>query len=149
MLLKAVRHKGACLISWTRLKYYRMMGTKIGKGCYISKNAFIDVRRGKITLGDHVNIASGSYVLSHTAFRAIQEGEETIIEDNVRIFVNSVILPGVRIGKNSIVGAGSVVMKDVPPNVIVQGNPARVIQHLDTPGDPPAPKTGDGEPSPS
>jgi len=49
----------------------------------------------------------------------------------VKIFVNSVIFPGVRIGKNSMVGAAACVMKDVPPNVVVMGNPARVIMHLD------------------
>ena len=62
---------------------------------------------------------------------ALKEGQITSIEDNVRIFVNSVILPGIKIGKNSIVSAGAVVMKDVPPNVVVMGNPARVIQHLE------------------
>jgi 2,3,4,5-tetrahydropyridine-2-carboxylate N-succinyltransferase len=110
---------------------YRAMGIKIGKNCFISLGARIDVQGGKISIGNNVHIANGSMVLCHTGFRKVQEGDETIIEDNVRIFVNAVILPGVRVGKNSIIGAGSVVMKDVPPNVVMQGNPARVIQHLD------------------
>jgi acetyltransferase-like isoleucine patch superfamily enzyme len=107
------------------------MGVKIGKGVFISRHAHIDVRRGKILIGNNVQIGGGTYVLSHIGFRQVQEGEETIIEDNVRIFVNCVIFPGVKIGKNSIVGAGAVVMKDVPPDVVVLGNPARVIQHLE------------------
>lgn len=107
------------------------MGIEIGKECFISLRAHIDVRRGKITLGNNVHIAGGSYILSHAGFQPIKEGHQTIIEDNVKIFVNSIILPGVKIGKNSIVGAGSVVMKNVPPNVVVIGNPARVIQHLE------------------
>jgi acetyltransferase-like isoleucine patch superfamily enzyme len=130
MILKAIRHGTAALLSWLRLQYYRSMGTKIGKGCFISSHAYIDSRRGKISIGNNVSIAGGSYILSHTGFRPNAEGQETIIEDNVLIFVNSVILPGVRIGENSIIGAGSVVMRDVPPNVVVQGNPARVVQRL-------------------
>jgi len=107
------------------------MGVKIGNRVFISRHAHIDVRRGKISIGNNVHIGGGTYVLSHTGFRAISEGEETIIEDNVRIFVNAVIFPGLKIGKNSIVGAGAIVMKDVPPNVTVLGNPARIIQHLE------------------
>jgi acetyltransferase-like isoleucine patch superfamily enzyme len=111
------------------------MGITIGKKCFISCGAHLDTRRGKITIGDGVNIASGSYILSHTGYRSTTEEIQTVIEDNVKIFVNSVILPGVRVGKNSVIGAGAVVMKDVPPNVVVMGNPARVTQQVD-PDDP-------------
>lgn len=131
MLARKIRHKTATLISWIHIKYYRIMGTEIGNGCFVSSGARIDVRRGKIRIGNNVEIASGSYILGHIGFQPLKKGQETIIEDNVRIFVNSVILPGVKVGKNSIVGAGSVVMKNVPPNVAVLGNPARVIQHLE------------------
>ena len=47
------------------------------------------------------------------------------------IGVYAIVCKGVRIGENSIVGAGSVVRKDVPPNVVVMGNPARVVKELD------------------
>ena len=52
------------------------------------------------------------------------------VQDNVWIGGNSTILPGVTIGKNAIVGAGSVVTKDVPANTIVAGNPAQVIREI-------------------
>lgn len=53
-----------------------------------------------------------------------------VIEDNVFIGMNAIILKGVRVGRNSIVGAGAVVTKDVPPDSIVGGNPARLLGHL-------------------
>lgn len=54
--------------------------------------------------------------------------KEVIIEDDVWIGLNSIILPGVRIGKSSIIGAGSIVTKDIPPFSIAIGNPAKVIK---------------------
>lgn len=107
------------------------MGVNIGKKNYISLHAHIDIRRGVIRIGNNVSISRGTVILSHTGYQAPQQEAETVIEDNVIIFVNSIIYPGVKIGRNSIVGAGSVVMKDVPPNVVVLGNPARVVQQLD------------------
>ncbi len=53
-----------------------------------------------------------------------------IIKDNVWIGMNAIILKGVTIGENSVVAAGSVVSKDVPPNVVVAGNPAVIVKHL-------------------
>ena len=54
-----------------------------------------------------------------------------VIEDNVFIGARSIILKGVTIGFGSVVGAGSVVSKDVPKNVIVCGNPAKIVKHLE------------------
>jgi acetyltransferase-like isoleucine patch superfamily enzyme len=132
MLLRKIRHQVARIVSRINKKYYRLFGIKIGKGGRISLGAHLDSRRGGIVIGDYVEIAHGSYILSHTGFRSDKETEDTILEDNVRVFVNSVIFPGVTIGKNSIISAGSVVMKDIPPNVIVMGNPARIVQHLES-----------------
>ncbi len=131
MLTRRIRSGLARIISRVSVCYYRLMGVRIGRGVFISLRAHIDVRRGQIKIGNGVQIAGGTYILSHTGFRPVKEGEETIIEDNVIIFVNSVIFPGIRLGQGSIVGAGAVVMKDVPPGVVVLGNPARIVQHLD------------------
>jgi acetyltransferase-like isoleucine patch superfamily enzyme len=54
-----------------------------------------------------------------------------VVEDYARIGANCTILPGVRIGRNSLVGAGSVVTKDVPENSVVAGCPARIIKMID------------------
>ena len=131
MLLGRMRGWGASVLSGLRVQYYRCMGVTIGKRCYISSGAHIDVTDGRVVLGNRVRLSSGSFILGHAA-RAprLEEGEATVLEDNVVVFVNSVVLPGVRVGRNTIVGAGSVISRDVPPNVVVMGNPARVIQHL-------------------
>ena len=127
MLASNIRNCVAVLLSAIRVSYLRFMGVTVGKHCFISKDAHVDVRRGKTTIGNYVRITGGVYILSHTARRSPHEGQETRIEDSVTIFVNAVVLPGVTVGKNSVVGAGAVVTKDVPPNVTVMGNPARVV----------------------
>lgn len=53
-----------------------------------------------------------------------------VIEDHVWIGAHTIILPGVRIGRNSAIGAGSVVTKDIPPNCLAVGNPARVVRQI-------------------
>ena len=127
MLARKIREEVAKLVSRATIGYLRFMGVTIGKKCFISRKATVDIRRGKIIIGDHVHIAPGSYVLSHAGRKPIKEGQLTRIEDNVTILVNAVICPGVKVGKNSVVGASAVVTKDIPPNVTVMGNPARVI----------------------
>jgi maltose O-acetyltransferase len=128
MWLRKMRDRWADLLSAARVAYYRLMGVTIGRRCYISSGAHIDVARGKVNLGNRVSIASGSYILSHAAGRPpLGPGQQTRLEDNVTVFVNSIVLPGVTVGKNSIVAAGAVVTRDVPPDVVVMGNPARVV----------------------
>jgi acetyltransferase-like isoleucine patch superfamily enzyme len=53
-----------------------------------------------------------------------------IIEDNVFLGMNTIVLKGVKIGKNSVIGAGSIVAQDIPENVIAAGIPAKVIKHI-------------------
>lgn len=127
MLARGLRDRCAEVISWVRIRYYRFMGVAVGKNCYISSDAHIDVRRGRISIGNQVHVSSGSYILGHAGQQPLKEGLETRLDDNVIVYVNAVVMPGVKVGKNSVVGAGSVVTRDVPPDVIVMGNPARVI----------------------
>mgnify|MGYP002627478778 FL=1 len=64
--------------------------------------------------------------MSHDACRNLKA--DTYIGNNVIVGINSIILPGVRVGSHVVIGAGSVVTKDVPDHCIVAGNPAKVIR---------------------
>ncbi len=90
-----------------------------------------------ITLGEHVLVGPGCHF--YTAIHPIdpierltdnERAEPIVIEDNVWLGGHVTVLPGVTIGRNTVVGAGSVVTKDLPPNVVAAGNPARVIRTL-------------------
>lgn len=131
--LRLARHIMGNLIRGIYHIYLKSLGVKIGDNTMISLGAKIDVRRGKVYIGNNVHITYGCVILSHDYTSIILGKKEktiTIIEDNVFIGVNSVVLPGVKIGRNSIIGAGSVVTKDIPPFSIAVGNPAKVIKSL-------------------
>ncbi len=107
---------------------------KIGKNCFINTNStFID--GGTIEIGDNVLLAPHVRLISAThpddpRVRRMALCKKITIEDNVWIGTGATILPGVRVGKNSIVGAGSVVTKDVPEGVVVVGVPAKEIRKV-------------------
>ncbi len=103
----------------------------IGKGCWIADHAFImdsDLHPVSPTrrFEDAINFSKGIFP---DVYREIPNAQ-VVIEDSVWVGVNCVILKGVTIGEGSIIGAGSVVTKDVPPWTIVAGNPARVIREI-------------------
>ncbi|WP_241152409.1 acyltransferase [Vaginisenegalia massiliensis] len=85
-----------------------------------------------VEIGDNFISAPYSIVLAHDASTFFHSGkyrvEKTIIGNNVFLGAHSVVLPGVKIGNNVIVGAGAVVTKDVPDDVVVAGNPAKILK---------------------
>ena len=94
---------------------------------------------GPVTIGSHVNLAQGITVTAlnhnfHDSEKRIDEqGVSTAsvtIEDDIWIGANATILPGVCIGQHSVVAAGAVVTKDVPPHSLVAGVPAKVIKQI-------------------
>lgn len=116
----------------TKAEYFRKQGVQIGENCRIVPN-MLGTEPYLIKIGNHVAIAQGVTFETHDGgpwiFRNeipdIQVFGPIIIEDNCIIGQNAILLPNIRIGKNSIVAANSVVITDVPPNTIVMGVPAR------------------------
>ena len=110
-----------------------IIGNNVGmSGCTISAHK-------SIIIGDRVLIGSGALIMDSDAHsldataRRTGAGGETkpvVIEDDVFIGARAIVLKGVTIGKGAVVGAGSVVTKDVPPYSVVAGNPARMIKEL-------------------
>jgi len=113
-------------------------GAKIGNNCKISSHSFICegvTIEDNVFIGHNVTFINDIYPRSTSKDGALQTEEDwvcipTFIKKGASIGSSSTILCGVTIGENAIVGAGSVVTRDVPANTIAAGNPARVLREL-------------------
>jgi acetyltransferase-like isoleucine patch superfamily enzyme len=122
-----------------RLTAYAQPGGAIDIGDYaiVLPGARI-ASASKITVGKNCMFATNSYVSDadwHDVYdRTLAPGatRPVVLEDNVWIGDSAIVCKGVRIGENSVIGAGSVVTRDVPPNVIAAGNPAKVLKLLES-----------------
>lgn len=111
-------------------------GVRVGKRCKISSHTFICegvTIEDEVFVGHNVTFINDRYPRSTNRDGSVQSGEDwpclpTLIRKGASIGSSATILCGITVGENSIVGAGSVVTKDVPPNMVVAGNPARVMK---------------------
>ena len=132
----------------------------IGNGVFIGRNTLVYCKDGDIVIGDNANISfncdifsgnlvklganiqmaaysflnGGTHEFESTGTPVLKQGRSgrgIIVDDNVWLGANVKVLDGVRIGKDSIIGAGAVVTKDVPPFAIAAGVPARMIRRRD------------------
>jgi len=108
----------------------------LGKRVFINQNCTI-YDLGGVTIGDdvmigpNVSILTTGHPLAPSLRRSVTVGNPIVIGRNVWIAANAILIGGVTIGDNSVVAAGSVVTRDVPPNTLVGGNPARVTRIIE------------------
>ncbi len=119
------------------LPLHRLRGVKIGKDCYIDPNAIIETAYPEnITIGNDVRVTARAIIMTHIkAPHYLRESgimpvvlKPVVLEDHSFIGVNSLIMPGVTVGKASVVASGAVVLTNVPPYTMVAGNPAKVVK---------------------
>lgn len=109
---------------------------ELGKNFYSNHNLVI-LDCAKVVFGDNVFLGPncGFYTAIHPICAeernaGIESAKPIFVGDNVWIGGSVTVLPGVKIGNNSVIGAGSVVVKDIPENVVAVGNPCRVIRQI-------------------
>ena len=120
----------------------RKMGCHVGRGCFIGDHVRIDAGHADmITLEDGVSVAGGSRLLCHQRdFRDYYVGSDynalgytikpIVLKKGCLIGMESFVLPGVTVGEGAIVGAGSLVTKDIPAWTVATGRPAKVIREI-------------------
>lgn len=125
-----------------RPKLMRKMGCHVGKGCFIGDNVRIDTGHADmITLEDGVSVAGGTRLLCHQRdFTHYFVGSDymklgytikpIVLKKGCLIGMESFVLPGVTVGEGAIVGAGSLVSKDIPAWTVATGRPAKVVKQI-------------------
>jgi acetyltransferase-like isoleucine patch superfamily enzyme len=149
------RGKGSIIRWHTKVDLFPFNNFRIGDHTIIEEFSTINNGVGDISIGNHSFIGAGNVIIGpvtignrvmtaqHVVISGMNHSYEDLttpptiqpvtthpihIDDNVWIGANSVVIPGVKIGRHSVIGAGSVVTKDVPAYSVAVGNPARVVK---------------------
>ncbi len=114
-----------------------------GRNIYLGDEVFLNVSctildPNQVRIGHYVMIGpnvqiytSAHHLQAETRIQGLEVAKPVVIEDNVWIGGGAILLPGVTVGRNAVVGAGAVVSRDVPADTVVAGNPARVIRQIE------------------
>lgn len=126
------------------IKYWKKFGLNIGERCEIYGTASFGSEPYLIHIGNHVRVNSGVQFVTHDGgtwvlreylneknSNMIDIFGTIVVKDNVHIGNNAIIMPGVEIGKNCIIGCGAIVTHSIPDNSVAVGIPARVIESID------------------
>ena len=108
---------------------------RVGRNVFVNQNCtFYDLGgldiADDVMIGPNVSIITAGHPVEPSQRRSVTIGKPIVIERNVWIAAAATIIGGVTVGENSVVAAGSVVTRNVPPNTLVGGNPARVIRSI-------------------
>lgn len=124
-----------------RLMYAKNIGVNVGNNVRLMKNVNFGTEPYLITIGNNVTISYDVSFITHDGATWVFRNEDKYknivkygkikIGDNCFIGARSILLPGVSLGNNSIVAAGSVVTKKFPDNAVIGGNPAKIIKTTD------------------
>jgi len=107
---------------------------EIGNYTFVKYGSSI-AARASVKIGSHCLLGHYTFVMDNDQHDVIKhsvlpQSDPVIIEDHVWIGSKVVVLPGVRIGSRAVIGAGSIVTKDIPPRCVAAGNPARVLRYF-------------------
>lgn len=125
-----------------RAVFWRWMGVKVGKNVKIGHSVILDYgNTDLITIGDNVSITDGCILLCHRKdISNYHKGDNSaelpflhlpiVLKDGVNLGKGTIVMPGVEIGEGAVVGARSVVTKDIPAWTVAAGSPAKIIKEL-------------------
>jgi acetyltransferase-like isoleucine patch superfamily enzyme len=122
--------------SW-RIFFYRLRGTRIGRGVHIVQGCFLEESRPwLITIEDNVKISAGATIVTHDEVYNALDPEvpyrfgPVLLKRGCILGPRSIILPGVTVGEGALVGAGALVIRDVPPGTVVAAPAATHLMSL-------------------
>ena len=137
ILQQMLGHIGQNSIIWP--PFHCVYGRNIHIGDYVFLNVLCTILDcNEVRIGNHVMIGPGVQIYcpahelqAEPRNRGLEVARPIVIEENVWIGGSAILLPGVTVGRNAVVGAGAVVTRNVPENTVVAGNPARVIREIE------------------